>query len=580
MLQLQAPESQCIDSVAGREAPGMRDASNRSAQATLTSLARDSLRVALSDPLSRRVFAMQRSCSRVLLVAALAASVSAGACTRSNRESTSARNTATPEGAHGEAKSSDAQASLSDADIRAAVVDELFRSSHILGSSLVVGCKDGIVDLTGSVDNLLAKNRAVAVVESVRGVRVVSDRIRVTPVSRPDTEIIRDVRNALKYEPATSTYAVKVDAAGGIVHLTGAVDSWEERRLADRLAQSIRGVKRVQDDITVNVFKPRSDEEIRRDIESRLAWDTFVNNGLLKVDVKDGNARLSGTLGSAAEKTEAYRDAWVYGVRSVDSSQVQVKWWAKDEDLRKQKYTSKTDEQISSALRDALSRDPRLKAAKLDPKVVGGVVTLSGEVRSQKAKLAAESLARHTVGVNGIHDEIQVKASKPIDDKELAARIESSIAADPLLDAKSIQVAVADGKVTLSGQVPTLFESAETVDVADAVEGVKSVSNQLTVSAPEVAYVWTSQVFPDGPYVEEWHYTAAVPAQSDTEITRRIQQELERDPYVNPKRIHVTVHDGKARLTGTVDSWGEKRAAAENAFEAGAIAVDNQLHVG
>jgi hypothetical protein len=36
----------------------------------------------------------------------------------------------------------------------------------------------------------------------------------------------------------------------------------------------------------------------------------------------------------------------------------------------------------------------------------------------------------------------------------------------------------------------------------------------------------------------------------------------------------VMVDDGVARLTGAVDRWSEYRAAAENALEGGAIAVD------
>lgn len=43
--------------------------------------------------------------------------------------------------------------------------------------------------------------------------------------------------------------------------------------------------------------------------------------------------------------------------------------------------------------------------------------------------------------------------------------------------------------------------------------------------------------------------------------------------------ITVEVEDGVATLTGTVESWGEYRAAAENALEGGAIMVDNELEV-
>jgi osmotically-inducible protein OsmY len=41
----------------------------------------------------------------------------------------------------------------------------------------------------------------------------------------------------------------------------------------------------------------------------------------------------------------------------------------------------------------------------------------------------------------------------------------------------------------------------------------------------------------------------------------------------------VSVLEGIALLTGAVDSWGEYRAAQENAFEGGVISVVNKLKV-
>src|SRR5512142_1542871 len=115
---------------------------------------------------------MHKAFSKSLGIEIVVACAGTSMCSSSPRQTSSASNRATPEGAHDEAKSNNMMPTeLRDPDIRTAVVDELFRASHILGSSLVVGCKDGIVDLTGSVDNLLAKRRAVAVAESVRGVR-------------------------------------------------------------------------------------------------------------------------------------------------------------------------------------------------------------------------------------------------------------------------------------------------------------------------------------------------------------------------------------------------------------------------
>lgn len=43
--------------------------------------------------------------------------------------------------------------------------------------------------------------------------------------------------------------------------------------------------------------------------------------------------------------------------------------------------------------------------------------------------------------------------------------------------------------------------------------------------------------------------------------------------------VAVAVSDGVVTLTGTVDSWMERAAATQNAYEGGAAYVDNDLEV-
>jgi osmotically-inducible protein OsmY len=132
----------------------------------------------------------------------------------------------------------------------------------------------------------------------------------------------------------------------------------------------------------------------------------------------------------------------------------------------------------------------------------------------------------------------------------------------------------------LTGRVPTLFESVEAADVANGLQGVTSVVNELKVVAPEVPFVWVPSVFPFGPYVEGWHYVAPETAQSDAAISHGIEQQLEWSPVIDPEHIRVEVHNGKAMLSGTVDSLRERQAAVESAFQAGAIAVEDHLKIG
>lgn len=62
----------------------------------------------------------------------------------------------------------------------------------------------------------------------------------------------------------------------------------------------------------------RPDDEIRRDVEDALFYDTWVDADRIRVSVEDGVVTLSGTLASYDEVRYATDDAWdVDGVRGV-----------------------------------------------------------------------------------------------------------------------------------------------------------------------------------------------------------------------------------------------------------------------
>jgi len=61
-----------------------------------------------------------------------------------------------------------------------------------------------------------------------------------------------------------------------------------------------------------------NDRTIKRDVETALFYDSWVNSSQVKVDVKGGIVTLTGTVGSSFEKRAAGDDAWaVPGVRDV-----------------------------------------------------------------------------------------------------------------------------------------------------------------------------------------------------------------------------------------------------------------------
>jgi osmotically-inducible protein OsmY len=120
-----------------------------------------------------------------------------------------------------------------------------------------------------------------------------------------------------------------------------------------------------------------------------------------------------------------------------------------------------------------------------------------------------------------------------------------------------VNVSVVNGKVQLSGWVDSFYEQIQAESVASRVKGVVEVDNNLQVTSR-----WRSKT-----------------VKSDWEIRQDIRDELWWSPYVDSDEITVTVKDGVAILTGTVDSWREWWTASENAYDGGAIRVRNYLKV-
>ena len=288
---------------------------------------------------------------------------------------------------------------LSDTDVEVAVLRNLVSDPGVDAHNVDVAVHEGVVTLTGTVDDLLARRRAVERARLVLGVRSVVDRLEVRPTDRSDRAILADVREALRDDPIADASALTVAVDDGVVTLSGPVDSWQEKRIALRTVEGVTGARAVDDALDVAPPGERPDDEIAAEIERRLAWDAQVDAGLVDVAVENGRVTLSGKVGSAAERVRVAADAWVAGVTAVDDAALEVDPWLRD-DMRRsiEERAALTDEQIAQAVRDAFVYDPRIDEA---PTVVveDGVATLTGRVETLQAKRSAAEDARNTSGV-------------------------------------------------------------------------------------------------------------------------------------------------------------------------------------
>lgn len=287
--------------------------------------------------------------------------------------------------------------------IRASVLAKLRRDHHLVASGVSSSVTAGIVELGGTVPLHRWRERAERVSRAVRGVRAVVNRIRVAPLRRPDREVERDVRAALRATAALRPMPIRASVSDGVVELDGWITSWEEQQLAERVASSIPGVRFCQNQLVAGNLV-RSDAILAGDIRSRYDWEPLIEDDPIRVDVSDAHVVLSGKVGSRAEASQAAGLAWVKGVTRVDSAQLQLTLPPPDGDVRER---WPTDSEMAASVTELGRYWPNVPIANLSVAVLDGAVTLRGTVQTLSESLAATDLARALVGVARVDNQLR-----------------------------------------------------------------------------------------------------------------------------------------------------------------------------
>jgi hyperosmotically inducible periplasmic protein len=145
-----------------------------------------------------------------------------------------------------------------------------------------------------------------------------------------------------------------------------------------------------------------------------------------------------------------------------------------------------------------------------------------------------------------------------VNDTALTAKVKIRLAGDKRLENSNLSVKTTNGVVTLSGTAPTAEASSAAEDLAQSVEGVKSVDNQISApSRLEGAAADVSQV------AHEAHRKV-----SDKWITTKIKTQLMADRSVQrDSDISVTTINGVVILSGTAasrDAFNHAQEVARN----------------
>jgi len=210
-----------------------------------------------------------------------------------------------------------------------------------------------------------------------------------------DAEIQQDVMNELKWEPTTKAEEIGVAVKDGVVTLSGYVDNYAKKWMAERAAARVSGVRAVSEEILVRLPKSlqRSDEDISMAVINVLQWNVLVPNDRIKVTVQNGRVTLSGEVDWGYQKFAA-DDAvrYLMGVAWFDN-QITIKPSVKPQDLK--------DKIISAFQRNAL-----LDSRRITVETRGSQVILGGSVRTWGERAEAQWAAYAAPGVYEVENNI------------------------------------------------------------------------------------------------------------------------------------------------------------------------------
>lgn len=138
--------------------------------------------------------------------------------------------------------------------------------------------------------------------------------------------------------------------------------------------------------------------------------------------------------------------------------------------------------EIVDEIRDRLGRDERLPhPMEIAVSEQEGTVTLRGSVSSFRQRRAAIDVARRVRGVRHVQDELELDLRDHWEDDVIRGDAIQRLIEDDEVPADRIEVRVANGWLTLKGEVKDQYESNAAFEAVTDVPGIGGITNEIKV---------------------------------------------------------------------------------------------------
>ncbi len=209
----------------------------------------------------------------------------------------------------------------SDSDLKKDVLTELAWDPVVPEARVGVAVSDGVVTVSGHLENYAEKIATRRAVERVAGVKAIALEIDVVPQGvhkRSDTEIAMAVEHALGWNSSVPKERIKVMVENGWVTLGGEVDWNFQRRAVERMIRPLKGVAGMTDNITLKALPIPADLSTR--IQDALTRQASREARRIEISVDGSIVTLRGCVHSWAERNAAEGATWsAQGVSQVNN---------------------------------------------------------------------------------------------------------------------------------------------------------------------------------------------------------------------------------------------------------------------